>query len=84
MKRFMVREARAALPDLLDAAERGEPVVIERRGVLFTVSAGTPNRPASRRHPATITRVDASIDDGTWTWEWSDEGLVLKDAEPRR
>jgi prevent-host-death family protein len=75
MKRFMVREARAALTDLLDAAERGEPVVIERRGIVFTLSAAAA-RTRARRSP-TIARVDRALAGGEWSWEWTPDGLVL-------
>jgi antitoxin (DNA-binding transcriptional repressor) of toxin-antitoxin stability system len=78
MKRFLVREARAAFTDLLDAAERGEPVVIERRGVLFRLAAEPP--PRRRRRTPRIARVHDQVARGQWTWDWSADGLTLRDA----
>jgi len=77
MKKFLVREARAAFTDLLDAAERGESVVIERRGVLFTLSAKAA-QPRVRRAPR-ITRVADSVLSGEWTWDWTPDGVALRE-----
>lgn len=78
MKKFMVREARAAFTDLLDAAERGEPVVIERRGVLFMLSATAPAKARVRR-TAHIARADESILSGEWAWDWTPDGVILRE-----
>jgi antitoxin (DNA-binding transcriptional repressor) of toxin-antitoxin stability system len=78
MKRFLVREARAAFTDMLDAAERGEPIVIERRGVLFTLAAAGPARKRAKR-VAKIARVDEAILSGQWDWDWTPDGLALRD-----
>ncbi|MGE3841471.1 MAG: type II toxin-antitoxin system Phd/YefM family antitoxin [Vicinamibacterales bacterium] len=78
MKKFMVREARAALTDLLDAAERGDSVVIERRGVLFTLSAARPEKPRPRRAPR-IARVADSVLSGEWTWDWTPDGVAFRE-----
>jgi prevent-host-death family protein len=37
MKRYSASQARARLAEVLDAAQRGMPVVIERRGVRYVV-----------------------------------------------
>jgi prevent-host-death family protein len=73
MKPLRVGEARAAFGDLLDAAERGEPVIIRRRGVEFVlqprkVAARAPRRPA-------VEWVDPSLADGQWTWVWGKTGV---------
>ncbi len=41
MKRYSVAGARARFSDLLDAAEQGQPAVIERRGVRFVLRPGS-------------------------------------------
>ena len=47
MKRYSVAEARARFSDLLDAAEQGEPAVIERRGIRFVIRPEA--QPTARR-----------------------------------
>ncbi len=42
MKRYTAAKARQQFSLLLDAAERGEPVIVERRGVRFRIRARTP------------------------------------------
>jgi len=48
MKRCSSSELRSRLAEMLDTAERGEPVVIERRGTRFVLCA-EPVRPRTRR-----------------------------------
>ena len=76
MQPYKVAEARAAFGDLLDAAERGEAVVIERRGVEFILRPQRTRRRAPRRSP--IQSVDSSILDGQWTWAWDRGGIKLR------
>jgi antitoxin (DNA-binding transcriptional repressor) of toxin-antitoxin stability system len=82
MKRYTVAEARARFSDLLDAAEQGQPAVIERRGVRFVI------RPEDgrRRTPARkmIEYVDDAIASGQWTWNLGAEGLVFRRRRPRK
>lgn len=80
MKRFSAATARQQLSHLLDAVERGEGVVIERRGVQFEVVS----RKASRRRtppPSLIEWVDPAVNEGQWTWE-AKKGAVA--FAPRR
>lgn len=76
MKRYSVAEARARFSDLLDAAEQGQPVVIERRGVRFVIRPDDSPRRGSRQKM--IEYVDPDVANGQWTWEWSADGLAFK------
>ena len=81
MMAYKVAEARAAFGDLLDAAERGEEVVIERHGVAFTLQPHRAGRRTTRR-PA-IESVDASLLGGQWTWVWGKDGVRLRSRGTR-
>jgi hypothetical protein len=82
MKRYPVAVARQRLADLLDAADAGQRVVIERRGVRYIIEAEKRRRPAARRRqPVLIKVVDAAIRSGEWTWTWQGDGLAFA---PRR
>lgn len=74
VKVYSVARARAHLADLLDAAESGEHVIIERRGVRHALTVQeprTPWRPGRR----CIAIVDAGIEDGNWSWTWDARGI---------
>lgn len=66
MKRFNVSEARRELSRLLDAAEAGREVTVERRGVQFRLSVVAEERPAPRSSPLVIE--DPAVLSGNWTW----------------
>lgn len=76
MKRYSVAEARARFSDLLDAAEQGEPAVIERRGVRFVIRPEESPRRGSRQKM--IEYVDPDVARGHWTWDWTAAGLEFK------
>ena len=76
MPHMKVAEARARFGEILDEAEKGRAVVIERRGVLFTVAARAPARPARRTEPV-FEFVDPAVDDGQWTWTSKRSGLAF-------
>jgi len=80
-RRYTVSSARARLANVLDEAERGRPVIIERRGVRFDVVA-RPATTGGRARRSVIKYVDPAILDGTWTWAFSRKGLKLE--VPRR
>jgi prevent-host-death family protein len=67
MSNMKVAEARARFGEILDAAEKGLPVVIERRGVKFRVVAEAP-RTAKTPDDAVFDFVDAAVSGGQWTW----------------
>ena len=76
MKRYSVAEARARFSDLLDAAEQGEPAVIERRGIRFVIRPeGNPRRGGRQKM---IEYVDPDVARGHWTWDWTATGLEFK------
>ena len=66
--------ARQRLSHLLDAAERGERVVIERHGVQFAL---TMRKPVSSRarHRSPIAWMDPAVERGQWTWDSGSAGL---------
>ncbi len=80
MKRFSAATARQRLSHLLDAAERGEGVVIERRGVQFELRS-RPKKTGPRRRPSLVEWVDPAVERGQWIWEPGARGLEFT---PRR
>src|SRR5258708_3270619 len=80
MKRLSAAAARQRFSDLLDAAERGEGIVIERRGVQFELVTRKPARHKARRR-SLIEWVDPAVDAGQWTWQAGPDGLEFA---PRR
>ncbi len=83
MKRYSTAQARASLSSLLDAAQAGESVVIERRGVRFRIEAERRSKPHRPRPRSLIERVDPVVMEGEWTWRWGTEGLAFV-GRPRR
>lgn len=82
MKGMKVAEARARFGEILDEAESGTDVVIERRGVFFRLTAEQPR--AMRRMPALFETVDESLLDGQWTWQAGPAGLTFSARRKRR
>ena len=84
MKRFTVAEARARFGDLLDEADQGETVIIERRGVRYTLKS----QPAPARRAPKKTRyfewVDPAVMSGQWTWTLTKSGLRFTPRRPRK
>ena len=78
MKRYTTAEARKRFAKLLDAAERGHPVVIERRGVRFSVQAQPHHATRSSRRKSIIEHLDPAVAAGQWTWAWNADGLQFK------
>jgi antitoxin (DNA-binding transcriptional repressor) of toxin-antitoxin stability system len=81
MSNMKVAEARARFGEILDAAEKGLPVVIERRGVTFRLVAEAAPR-ASAPAAAVFDFVDPAVMSGQWTWR-ADAARKVKFA-PRR
>jgi antitoxin (DNA-binding transcriptional repressor) of toxin-antitoxin stability system len=75
MKRYTAATARQQFSHLLDAVERGESVLIERRGVRFRLH--TERQATPKRTPRTpvIEIVDPAVVAGEWKWEWEPEGV---------
>jgi hypothetical protein len=76
MKRYTSSQVRERLADVLDAAERGEEVIIERRGVRYTVRAERAN-PSRRTRKPLIHILDPGVAAGEWTWTWKADGLTF-------
>jgi hypothetical protein len=79
MKGYKVSEARARFGDLLDEAEAGDVVFIQRHGVTFSLRAE--GSPAKRAQPvSTITWAHPAVEAGQWTWEEGPDGLEFVDT----
>jgi antitoxin (DNA-binding transcriptional repressor) of toxin-antitoxin stability system len=77
MKRYTVAQVRERLAAVLDDAERGEPSIIERRGVRFVLAVEAKRtRTASRS--SVIETLDPAIASGQWTWVWSAKATRFK------
>ena len=85
MKRYTSSQVRERFADILDAAERGEEVVIERRGVRYVLRAESARagRPRRRRR-SLIAYMDPAVAAGQWTWELGPDGLTVVDTRPNR
>jgi len=83
-KRYSVAEARQHLADVLDLAEKGQDVAIERRGVRFVVKAETRRKRMSGRRPSRIEIADPAVRAGAWTWSWTPDGLGFRDTRSER
>lgn len=74
MRRFNVSEARRELSRLLDAAEAGEEVIVERHGVEFRVVVGSRGRSVPPSPPFVIE--DPAVLSGNWTWIPDEDGQL--------
>jgi hypothetical protein len=79
MKGFTVAEARARFGDLLDEAEQGKSVVIERHGVRFLLRAESAT--TVRDTPRILEWIDPEVESGQWSWDVTAKGATFK---PRR
>jgi antitoxin (DNA-binding transcriptional repressor) of toxin-antitoxin stability system len=75
MNRYTVAQARQRFSEILDAAESGKPIVIERRGVCFVMRAERPRTRRRRRRKSLIEYMDPAVAAGRWTWDLGPEGL---------
>jgi antitoxin (DNA-binding transcriptional repressor) of toxin-antitoxin stability system len=75
MKRFTTATAKQRFSLLLDAAERGESVIIERRGVRFRLRPERQTTSKKTRRKPVIEIVDPAVAKGVWQWQWRAEGL---------
>ena len=81
MKQYTAATAKERFSLLLDAAERGEPVIIERRGVRFRVQ--TDRQLSGKKTPRTpiIEIVDPAVAKGDWRWQWTPDGVRFDATE---
>jgi hypothetical protein len=80
MKRYSVSKARERLADLLNEADQGLPVIIERRDVRYVLRVEPASRPRVSRR-SVIETLDPTIDAGQWRWNWTPKGVRF--AVPR-
>ena len=83
MKHMKVAEARARFGEILDEAEKGAPVVIERRGVRFRLVA-EPARPPAASKKAVFDYVDPAVVTGQWSWKAGATGVTFAPRRKRR
>ncbi len=84
MKHLKVAEARARFGEILDEAEMGNAVVIERRGMLFRLVAEP--CPARSTTPAAspFAKIDDDVMAGQWTWTAAASGLRFSPRRKKR
>jgi antitoxin (DNA-binding transcriptional repressor) of toxin-antitoxin stability system len=76
-KRYTVVQARERLSTVLDEAEQGAPVIIERRGVRYQVSVVAASRRRRKSAPR-IQVLDPAVDEGQWSWTTGADGLSFR------
>jgi prevent-host-death family protein len=82
MRRATAAQARQHFAELLDAAERGEQVIIERRGIRFVLA---PQRRRSRPKRMSLLEIlDPAVESGQWTWEAGPKGIRFAARPARR
>jgi prevent-host-death family protein len=84
MKHLKVAEARARFGDILDEAEKGNAVVIERRGVLFRLQAESPAARPKVLAASPFAKLDADVMSGQWTWTAGARGLRFSSRRKKR
>lgn len=83
MTHMKVAEARARFGEILDEAEKGTPVLIERRGVRFRLIA-EPGQSSKSAGAPLFDFVDAAVMTGQWTWKAGAKGLAFAPRRTRR
>jgi len=82
-KRYSSSQVRERFADMLDAAERGEDVVIERRGVRFALRVEPGTSRQSRRR-SIIEYMDPAVERGEWSWTLGPDGLAFRGRRSRK
>jgi antitoxin (DNA-binding transcriptional repressor) of toxin-antitoxin stability system len=84
MKRVTASEARRRWFSLLDEVANGEVVAIIRKGTRIVLrrekAARAVAEPPDYRR---ILRVKNADNADSWSWEWSDSGVALRDASDK-
>jgi len=83
MKRYTSSQVRERFAEMLDAAERGEEVFIERRGVRYVLRAESRRAPTKRRK-SLITYMHPAVEAGQWTWELGPDGVEFVDSRAKK
>ncbi len=84
MNRYSVADARKQMAHVLDEAEKGQGVIIERKGVLFRLSLDQPKRPPRRSNPPQLEILDAAVEAGTWSWGMMSKGEIKFVPTPKK
>lgn len=85
MKHLRVAEARARFGEVLDDAEKGAPVIIERRGVRFRVVAEAAQAPdAGSQGEPLFAHVDSAVMAGQWSWKPAAGGMAFAPRRKKR
>jgi antitoxin (DNA-binding transcriptional repressor) of toxin-antitoxin stability system len=82
MKRYTVSLVRERLSEALDEAEKGVPVIIERKGVRYRLTVDKP-APARKIRRPNIEILDPAVAAGEWTWDWTPKGLRFRDKRSK-
>src|SRR5687767_11076565 len=77
MKRYTVSLVRERLSEALDEAEKGVPVIIERKGVRYRLAVDKPASGRKTRQPR-IEILDPAVAEGQWTWDVASAGLKFR------
>lgn len=83
VKHMKVAEARARFGEILDEAEKGAAVVIERRGVRFRLVAERQRSPAVSK-TTVFDFVDPAVVTGQWSWKAGATGVTFAPRRKRR
>ena len=83
VKHLKVAEARARFGEILDEAEKGATVIIERRDVRFRLVA-EPQQSSAVSKAALFDFVDPTVMTGQWTWKASSKGVTFAPRRKRR
>ena len=83
MEKFRVAEARARFGEILDRAEQGDDVFIERSGVRFRVSVERSAAAPASGAPA-FAKVDPAVLNGEWSWALTARGVRFRKRRPAR
>jgi hypothetical protein len=75
MRRYSAAQARIHFSRLLYAAEAGDPVVIERRGVRFRLQSNRCSKSRVAARHSIVEYVDPAVLQGQWTWAWAGGGV---------
>lgn len=84
MKYLRVSEARARFGEVLDDAEKGTPVIIERRGVRFRVLAERRPEDGPAADEPLFAHVDSAVMAGQWTWKPGAGGMDFAARRKKR
>ncbi len=82
MSRFTVTEARKQLFRLLDSAEKGEEVILERKGTRFRLMLD-PGPKSGDPSVALLDVADEDVLSGEWTWTSGAEGHLQFQARKK-